>query len=208
MLQKPGANCTAEKAAAARCGPMAMQQKLFPGGNLGYVWRPNVPRMFFHCRRLLLLLLAGLPALVRGDGSVSLPQDFTPRVWSKQQGLPDNSVTAVLQTRDGYLWIGTSGGLARFDGVRFVPLVPTSEKTNDALRVTALCEDASGRLWIGTQGDGLFRYADGLITPYRAATNELDDTINSIAEDSAGMPQLKAVTIHPARRPSTRMSRA
>ena len=137
--------------------------------------------MYFKCRRILFLLLAGLPVVIWGEDPGLLPQDLPVRVWSKQQGLPDNSVTAVLQTRDGYLWVGTSGGLARFDGVRFVPVVPVSEKTNEAMRVTALCEDASGRLWIGTQGDGLFRYADGLITPYRAATNELDDTINSIA---------------------------
>ena len=142
--------------------------------------------MYFKCRRILFLLLAGLPVVAWGEEPGLLPQDLPLRVWSKQQGLPDNSVTAVLQTRDGYLWVGTSGGLARFDGVRFVPVVPVSEKTNEAIRVTALCEDASGRLWIGTQGEGLFRYADGLITPYRAATNELDDTINSIAEDSAG----------------------
>ena len=142
--------------------------------------------MYFKFRRILLVLLAGWPGLAWGEGAGSLPQDLTVRVWSKQQGLPDNSVTAVLQTRDGYLWVGTSGGLARFDGVRFVTPVPVSETTNAAMRVTALCEDASGRLWIGTQGDGLFSYSDGIVTPYRARTKELDDTINSIAEDNAG----------------------
>ena len=121
-----------------------------------------------------------------GEGPGLLPQDLTVRVWSKQQGLPDNAVTAVLQTRDGYLWVGTAGGLARFDGVRFVPLQPVSEKTNDLMRVTALCEDSTGRLWIGTQGDGLFVCSAGSITRYRADKNVLDDTINSIAEDSAG----------------------
>jgi signal transduction histidine kinase/ligand-binding sensor domain-containing protein len=153
---------------------------------LGYILPLNVEKKFFKRCRLLLLLLAGWPLLAWGDGPGSLPQDLAVRVWSKQQGLPDNSVTAVLQTRDGYLWVGTSGGLARFDGVRFVPFLPVSEKTNEALRVTALCEDAAGRLWIGTQGDGLFGFADGVITPYRAQTNQLDATINSIAEDGAG----------------------
>src|ERR1035437_3372168 len=145
-----------------------------------------MPEMHLKCRHALLVLLAWLPVIAWGEGPGFFPQDLAVRVWSKQQGLPDNSVTAVLQTRDGFLWVGTAGGLARFDGIRFVPVVPATEKANQAIRVTALCEDASGRLWIGTQGDGLFRYADGLITPYRAATNELDDTINSIAEDSAG----------------------
>jgi ligand-binding sensor domain-containing protein len=39
--------------------------------------------------------------------------------WRQTQGLPQNSVRTILQTHDGYLWIGTNGGLARFDGVRF-----------------------------------------------------------------------------------------
>ena len=108
------------------------------------------------------------------------------QVWTKPQGLPDNSVTAVLQSRDGYLWVGTSGGLARFDGVRFVPVTPVSEHTNESIRVTALCEDSAGRLWIGTQGEGLFYYADGSLTRYHAEPNALSDTINSIAEDGAG----------------------
>ena len=46
------------------------------------------------------------------------PNYFT-RTWQVEQGLPQNKVTAVLQTRDGYLWVGTYNGLARFDGVRF-----------------------------------------------------------------------------------------
>ena len=108
------------------------------------------------------------------------------QVWTKQEGLPDNLVTAVLQSRDGYLWVGTSGGLARFDGVRFVPVFPVFDKTNKTIRVVALCEDSIGRLWVGTQGDGLFCYADGSLTRYPADRNVLDDTVNSIAEDSIG----------------------
>jgi ligand-binding sensor domain-containing protein/signal transduction histidine kinase len=145
----------------------------------------NVQQMYFN-RRLIFLLLLGLAGSVGAQAQEALPQDLTVRVWSQQQGLPDNSVTAVLQTRDGYLWVGTSGGLARFDGVRFVPFTPVSEKTNGPLRVAALGEDSAGRLWIGTQGDGLFCYADGSLKPYRAGTNQLDDTINSIAGDGAG----------------------
>ena len=142
--------------------------------------------MHLKCRHALLVLLAWLPVIAWGESPGFLPQDLTVRVWSKQQGLPDNSVTAVLQTRDGFLWVGTAGGLARFDGIRFVPVVPATEKANQAIRVAALCEDATGRLWIGTQGDGLFSYADERMTRYQTKTNPLDETINSIAEDGAG----------------------
>lgn len=132
------------------------------------------------------LLLACWPGFGWSAASGFLPQDLSVQVWTQQQGLPDNSVTAVLQSRDGYLWIGTPSGLARFDGVRFVPVTPVGNRTNESLRVTALCEDSTGRLWIGTQGEGLFSYSDGSMTRFRAGQNSLDETINSIAEDGAG----------------------
>jgi ligand-binding sensor domain-containing protein/signal transduction histidine kinase len=142
--------------------------------------------MHSKCRCFLLVLLACWPGAAWSAAPRFLPQDLTVQVWTKQQGLPDNSVTAVLQSRNGYLWIGTSGGLARFDGVRFVPVNPFGQHTNESLRVTALCEDSVGRLWIGTQGDGLLGYSDGIMTRFRANRNALDDTINSVAEDGAG----------------------
>ena len=120
---------------------------------------------------------------MRGEAPQFPPQDLTVRVWSQEQGLPDNSVTAVLQTQDDYLWIGTAGGLARFDGVRFVPVVSASEKSNVVIRVTALGEDAAGGLWIGTQDHGLLRYADGLVRRDESLPNE---TVNSLAGDAAG----------------------
>ena len=59
------------------------------------------------------------PLAAADAAGATFSQDLTLRAWTKQQGLPDDSVTSVLQTRDGYLWVGTSSGLARFDGLRF-----------------------------------------------------------------------------------------
>ncbi|HEV2691482.1 MAG TPA: two-component regulator propeller domain-containing protein, partial [Verrucomicrobiae bacterium] len=132
------------------------------------------------------MLLVCLPALLRAGTPEFLPQDLAIQVWTKQQGLPDDSVTAVLQTRDGYLWVGTSAGLARFDGVRFVSFAPPLGKTNSPLNVLALCEDSAGRLWIGTQGEGLLCYMDGTVSRYHEDHKPLDTTIQSIAEDTAG----------------------
>ena len=111
---------------------------------------------------------------------------MTLRAWNKQQGVPDNSVTSVLQTRDGYLWVGTSGGLARFDGVKFTIISPQNWKSNMTVSVTALCEDSSNRLWIGTQDNGLLRYEDGVVSPFLANGTVRFQTINSIAEDMSG----------------------
>lgn len=78
--------------------------------------------------------------------------------YTAEQGLPQNTIKALLQTRDGYLWIGTLAGLARFDGVRFkvFNMSNTPEMISDA--IDALAEDRQdGSLWIDT-GNGLLRY--------------------------------------------------
>jgi ligand-binding sensor domain-containing protein/signal transduction histidine kinase len=130
-------------------------------------------------------LLAALcfPVLAHSAGPGILPQDLTVRVWGKSDGLPDNAVNSVLQTKDGYLWVGTAAGLARFDGARFV--VVKLSPTNGSARVTALCEDSAERLWIGTQNDGLFWHADGVTHRFSGRRGSLEETINSIAEDSS-----------------------
>jgi signal transduction histidine kinase/ligand-binding sensor domain-containing protein len=77
--------------------------------------------------------------------------------WTAENGLPQNQVKALVQTRDGYLWIGTLNGLARFDGARFTVFDHgnTPEMFSDA--INDLAEDAQdGSLWIAT-GNGLLR---------------------------------------------------
>ena len=69
--------------------------------------------------------------------------------------MPQNRISCLKQTRDGYLWIGTWAGLARFDGVRFTIFdkVNTPELVDDA--INALAEDTDGTLWIATAGSTL-----------------------------------------------------
>jgi ligand-binding sensor domain-containing protein len=89
------------------------------------------------------------------------------RSWQTEEGLPQNTVNAIAQTRDGFLWIGTSGGLARFDGVRFRKF-----GLQDGLlsvRISALLEDKSGSLWIGTTGGGLSRRDADRFTSFGSA---------------------------------------
>jgi len=78
---------------------------------------------------------------------------FFIRVWKNQQGLPNNTVRAITQTRDGYLWLGTDAGLARFDGVR--SRVFGLQEGLKNLQISALLEDRQGVLWIGTAGGGV-----------------------------------------------------
>src|SRR5580698_3584035 len=86
---------------------------------------------------------------------------FVTRVWLRENGLPQNTVTAVLQTHDGYLWLGTYNGLARFDGARFVAYDSGNTPELADSRVTSLFEDHDGTLWIGHETGELTRYASG-----------------------------------------------
>src|ERR1039457_5276617 len=102
------------------------------------------------------------PALSHPMGEGSSPAGTQYRIthWTVENGLPQNSIKVLAQTRDGYLWIGTLKGLVRFDGVRFKVFDHnnTPEMTQDDINDLAL--DASdGGLWIGA-GDGLLHYQD------------------------------------------------
>src|ERR1700678_2580333 len=95
---------------------------------------------------------------------------YTQTVWTQAQGLPQDTVRAITQTDDGYLWLGTSEGLARFDGYEFV----TFTKAMGALpgdSVTELSVSKTGVLWIGTNG-GVARYADGQFRSYSVRSEE------------------------------------
>ncbi|HWW59883.1 MAG TPA: two-component regulator propeller domain-containing protein, partial [Thermoanaerobaculia bacterium] len=86
--------------------------------------------------------------------------------WTSEAGLPQATIYAIVQTRDGYLWIGTEEGLVRFDGVRFVVI---DRQNAPALRspfVSALYEAPDGTLWIGTYGGGIARLRDGRIEAF------------------------------------------
>jgi response regulator RpfG family c-di-GMP phosphodiesterase/streptogramin lyase len=89
-------------------------------------------------------------------GDLPLRQ-FVQRAWSMEDGLPQSSVTALAQTPDGFLWVGTFGGLARFDGERFRVFDPTSEPPLASGRVLALAVDEAGTLWIGAESGALLR---------------------------------------------------
>lgn len=85
-------------------------------------------------------------------------------VWTSDEGLPDSSVTSIVQTPDGYLWIGTHNGLVRFDGVRFVVFDPINTPALKHARVLALFVDARGTLWINTYGGAMTSLLDGVFT--------------------------------------------
>ncbi len=78
--------------------------------------------------------------------------------WTTEDGLPQNSVTAIRKTGDGFIWLGTFGGLTRFDGSDFTTFTHQNTEGLSGHRINDLYEDRSGTLWIATQDGGLSRY--------------------------------------------------
>jgi CheY-like chemotaxis protein len=88
--------------------------------------------------------------------------------WTVADGLPLNSVTALVQTRDGYLWLGTNDGVARLDGVRFTVYNAGNTREIPSNRIVSLHEDRAGALWILSEQQHLIRYAGGRFTHINA----------------------------------------
>jgi hypothetical protein len=108
---------------------------------------------------LLLMLAFGLGARA---GDAPAAEDFLVQVWETDSGLPHSTVTSIAQTPDGYLWVGTlHGGLARFDGVRFVSFHPGNTPELRSIEIQKLLVDARGTLWVGTVVSALSSYRDG-----------------------------------------------
>lgn len=87
-------------------------------------------------------------------------EQYVANGWSIQDGLPQISVVSIAQDQDGYLWVGTQGGLARFDGVRFTSYTPETEPQLPGIWIRSLLVDRDGKLWIGTY-KGLAVYSQG-----------------------------------------------
>lgn len=103
------------------------------------------------------------------------------KAWSVAEGLPHTSVTALAQTRDGYLWIGTLAGLVRFDGVRFKVFTPQNCPELPRSRIGRLFEGADGTLFITTErGGGLVALRGGKFEQLLGSGNERDEIVAAL----------------------------
>ncbi len=94
----------------------------------------------------------------------ALQDNFAVRNWTRRDGLPQISVTGIEQTEDGYLWLGTFGGLARFDGLKFTTYDITSRPDLGSDRISTLTSDPSGRLWIGHENGQITTFLNGKLS--------------------------------------------
>src|SRR5678816_4196840 len=96
---------------------------------------------------VLFLLLGGSGTVMALDSSRELSQ-YGHEVWLTENGLPQNTVHSIAQTRDGYIWIGTEEGLARFDGIRFTVFDKQNTAQLKSNYIRSLLADRQGALWL------------------------------------------------------------
>ncbi len=102
--------------------------------------------------------------------------------WVMESGLPQNTVQALVQTRDGFVWLGTEAGLVRFDGISFQVFDRSTSPALPGNDVRCLLEAADGALWIGT-GTGLARWKNGAITDFSVQDGLPANGIRALAQD-------------------------
>ncbi len=145
-------------------------------------------------RTILLLwwLLLWLGCLIQANawgqtlGTHKVLGRYQQLIWQEQHGLPQNGVLAIRRTRDGYLWLGTIEGAARFDGVRFVVFDSNNTPEIRNNQILSLAEDRAGSLWLGSVGGGLTRLTEGRFRLYTTHDGLSNDFVRCLLTDHAG----------------------
>jgi ligand-binding sensor domain-containing protein/AraC-like DNA-binding protein len=143
------------------------------------------PHLFVFLQAVLIfLVLAGGSLFPVSHSELKIEYDrWVRRSWTTENGLPQNTVYALAQTNDGCLWIGSNGGLARFDGFSFTVFKKSNTPGLGSDWITSLCPDQDGSLWIGTFGGGLVNCRAG---KFKRIAGLGTDSIWTICQDRAG----------------------
>ena len=113
-------------------------------------------------------------------------QEYSYKSWHVDDGLPHSRVQAITQTADGYLWVGTSGGLARFDGLAFVVFDRSNTPVFVENSVLSLFAAKDNSLWIGTEGGGIIQYREKSFRTFSARDGLVNQFVRSIYGDQSG----------------------
>ena len=141
--------------------------------------------------RSILFLLISLEAvacfIVSASAQTAAPlHSFTVHAWTTANGLPQESVQALAQTPDRYLWVGTIGGLVRFDGSSFMTFNRHNTPEIHENSIFSLLAAKDGSLWIGTEGGGALHYSNGVFESFSERQGLTNGFVRSILEDAQG----------------------
>lgn len=142
-----------------------------------------------YLRRLCLAALLAAGCLVGGGVTAAAVPESTSwlyRAWQTEDGLPDNDITGVAQTDDGFLWVASKGGLLRFDGVEFTPLSLIELPGVPSRAVRAMFRDSQSRLWLGMERGPVLCIAPDQVHTYSSANGLLAQRVLGMAEDHEG----------------------
>ena len=149
--------------------------------------------------RFGVLVLAAMSLAFGLDPTRTLTQ-YAHRIWQAQQGLPQGTLYSILQTHDGYLWLGSQTGLIRFDGVRFETLENIRRGAPANVWVRSALEDSHHALWLATAEAGIFRIDRDSLVHYSKAQGLPADNVTCLAAakngDIWGCTDAGAVRIH------------
>lgn len=143
-------------------------------------------RLIKCCLIILFLIFTGIDSKFPATPVLNINQ-YIEDEWKENDGLPHNSVKTVTQTPDGYIWFGTTNGLARFDGIEFKLFNSQNTPQFRVNRIICLFADYDGSLWIGTEGGGLLHYKDRQFTLCTTENGLFSNYITEIYRDSQGV---------------------
>jgi signal transduction histidine kinase/ligand-binding sensor domain-containing protein/CheY-like chemotaxis protein len=146
---------------------------------------PQVRSRYARVAALIALFLPALHVSSARDRSIAFGQ-YVFSGWNSGSGLPHNTITSIAQTGDGYLWLGTPAGLARFDGMRFTIFNNRTTPQIASNSITTLIAAHDGGLWIGTEHGGVLRYAEGSFRVPEWARQAPISRVTQLLEDSGG----------------------
>lgn len=151
----------------------------------GLHWGPigDRRRLLRGSARILIFVALFHLAASAADGP---PFTYTQRLWQMQDGLPEQVVQAFAQTPDRHLWIGTTGGLVRFDGERFLTFDRENTPAFTENNVFCLTVARDHTLWIGMEGGGLIRYRNGKFRAFTSIDGLTNGFVRVVYEDSKG----------------------
>jgi len=165
---------------------------------------PKNRRTFQFAWLMLCVCFSILPAVADTVDLSDSP--FIVDSWNTEQGLPQSSAISVIQTRDGYLWLGTLNGLVRFDGIHFTVFDEENTPGLSSDRIVYLFQDSHTNLWIGMDTGDVALAKDGKIQNINLGRGGHEGRLVSACEDSSGTVWLYTADAHLGRYQNGKMT--